>query len=100
MSLKFLTRSVRQRARIDAAIAAYTEWKAECVAVRNDYRRWARASATAESVAFHAYNAALDREEQAAKRYAVLTRRAGQLDELALALQIAESLNGCGGSLA
>ena len=98
MRLTLVTRSARQRARIDAAITAYTEWKAESVAVKDAYRRWARASATAEPVAFHAYNAALDREENAAKRYSRLTRRAGQLDGLALALQMAESLNGCGGS--
>jgi hypothetical protein len=37
LSLNF---SWRQRALADAALAAYSEWRSECAAVRASYRRW------------------------------------------------------------
>lgn len=72
-----ITRTARQRALLDAAMGAYGEWRAECVEVRNAYRRWKGARAGEEPPAFTAYTAALDREEHAAKRYARVMRRAG-----------------------
>lgn len=90
MRLKPIRRSARQRALVDAAVAAYTQWRGECAAVRNAYRMWKSASAFDRPLAFDAYNAALDREEGAAKRYARLMRRAGRLTEPGLARQLAQ----------
>jgi hypothetical protein len=89
MRLQTIKRSGRERARVDAAVAAYREWTNECSAVRNAYRRWVGASALEEPSAFVAYHAALDREEHAAKRYARVMRRAGHLLETGLAHQLA-----------
>ena len=70
MRLKLIRRSTRQRALVDAAVTAYAQWRSECTAVRAAYRRWMGAGAVEKAFAFAAYNDALDREEQAAKRYA------------------------------
>jgi len=43
-----------------------------------------------KSLAFVAYNAALDREERAAKLYARLLRRTGHIAETGLAHQLAQ----------
>jgi hypothetical protein len=61
MRLKRLKRSTRQRALVDGAVSAYTQWRAECEAVRNAYRGWVGASAVEKP--FDDYTAALDREE-------------------------------------
>jgi hypothetical protein len=66
-----LTGTARRR----AVVAAYATWRSECFAVHHAYRAWRRASSLEESIAFHAYTAALDREEGAAARYATLVRR-------------------------
>jgi hypothetical protein len=89
MMLKPIRRSARERALVDAAVVAYREWTNECSAVRNAYRRWARASALDEPFAFGAYTAALDREEHAAKRYARVMRRARHMLETSLAHELA-----------
>lgn len=68
MTLKRPKSSVRRRALIDGTVAAYTQWRRECAAVRNAYRRWVAASAVQKPFAFDDYNAALDREEHAASR--------------------------------
>jgi hypothetical protein len=90
MRLKPIRRSARQRALVDAAVVAYTQWRWECAAVRNAYRQWKSAGAFDRPLAFVAYNAALDREEGAAKLYARLMRRAGHLAEAGLARQLAQ----------
>ena len=90
MRLKPIRRSVRQRAAVDATVAAYSDWRRECAAVRNAYRSWASARAVDKSLAFVAYNAALDREERAAKLFARLLRRSGQVAEIGLAHQLAQ----------
>ena len=64
----------------DAAVAAYSEWRGECAAVRASYRQWAGARREEESSGFIDYRSALDREEDAAERYARLMRRAGHFD--------------------
>jgi hypothetical protein len=71
--------SWRERMLADAAVAAYSEWRGKCAAVRASYRQWARARREEERSAFIDYRSALDREEYAAKRYARLMRRAGHL---------------------
>jgi hypothetical protein len=80
----------------DAAVAAYSEWRGECVAVRASYRQWAGARREEESSAFIDYRSALDREEHAAERYARLMRRAGHLAETGIALQLARIQAGDG----
>jgi hypothetical protein len=90
VTLKPIRRSARQRALVDAAVVTYTQWRRECAAVRNAYRRWKSASAFDRPLAFEAYKAALDREARAARLYARLTRRAGQLAETGLAHQLAQ----------
>ena len=97
MRLNPLTRSARRRAVVHAAIDDYGQWRTECAAVRNAYRRWASASAAHEPLAFHAYRAALDREERAATLCAGLMRHAGQRAEIGLARQLAEIQNGAAG---
>ena len=51
----------------DLAVDAYVAWREECVAVRTAYLAWRRARAAEAALAFDAYEAALDREEVAAK---------------------------------
>ena len=90
MRLKAIRRSARHRAVVDATVAAYSDWRRECASVRNAYRSWASARAVDKSLAFVAYNAALDREERAAKLYARLLRRTGHIAETGLAHQLAQ----------
>ena len=90
MRLKRPRRSARRRALIDGTVAAYSQWRGECVAVRNAYRRWVAASEAREPFAFYDYKAALDREEHAASRYARMMRRAGRFPETGLAHQLAQ----------
>jgi hypothetical protein len=89
MRLKLIRRSARQRALVDAAVTAYAQWRSECAAVRAAYRRWVAAGAGDNVFGFYAYNDALDREEHAAKRYARLISRAGEIPETALLHQLA-----------
>jgi hypothetical protein len=93
MRLKPIKRAARRRAAVEAAVAAYSQWRGECAAVRRAYRRWASASAVDEPLAFNAYAAALDREQRAATLYARLMRRAGHLVEIGLAHQLAQVQN-------
>lgn len=82
-------RAASRRARVDAAVAAYRQWRSERDAVHAAYRVWAAASALAEPLAFEAYQSALDREERAAKTCAGLMRRVRHLTGTGLADQLA-----------
>jgi hypothetical protein len=55
---------------VDALIEHYVSWREECVAVRTAYQDWAEAGRAQREVAYVQYAAALNREEQAAHRYA------------------------------
>ena len=88
MRLKLIRRSARRRALGDAAVTAYAQWRSECAAVRGAYHRWVAAGAGDSAPAFYASNDALDREEHAAKRYARLISRAGEIPETALLHQL------------
>jgi hypothetical protein len=81
--------AARRRARVDAAVAAYTQWRSECDAVRAAYRVWSAAGAFGEPPAFEIYQSALDREERAAATYASLMRRVGHRAETGLGHQLA-----------
>jgi hypothetical protein len=69
--------AARRRARVDAAVAAYTQWRSERDAVRAAYRVWSAAGAFGDPLAFETYQSALDREERAAATYASLMSRIG-----------------------
>ena len=86
----------RSRTVADAALAAYSEWRSECAAVRVSYRRWVCARGEEAPSAFSDYRSALDREERAAKHFARLMRRAGHLAETGIALQLARIQAGDG----
>jgi hypothetical protein len=60
---------------IDCATDAYIDWREECVAVEDAYRRWAGADELDAEFAFAAYRAGLDREERASTHYGELLRR-------------------------
>lgn len=79
----------RQELLASAAVALY-EWRVESVAVRNAYRRWMTASRPHEPLAFHLYEAALAREEQAARNYQRMTTRASLLADIGLVGQLKE----------
>ena len=69
--------AAHRRARVDAAFAAYTQWRSECEAVRAAYRIWSAAGPFGEPLAFETYQSTLDREEHAATTYASLLSRVG-----------------------
>src|SRR5438270_14082819 len=54
---------------VDEAIERYVEWREECATVEAAYRCWSDACRTEQTIAFAIYNAALDREECAARVY-------------------------------
>lgn len=81
--------AARRRARVDAAVAAYTQWRSERDAVRAAYRVWSAAGAFGDPLAFEAYQSALDREERAATTYASRMSRVEHLAETGLAHQSA-----------
>ena len=81
--------AVRGRARVDAAVATYAQWRSERDAVRAAYRVWRDAGAFGEPLAFEIYQSALDREERAATTYASLMTRVGNLAETGPAHQMA-----------
>lgn len=69
------TPSTCRRRLVDDTVLAYVEWREECVAVADMYRRWASAT-DRRRLAHAAYEAALDREESAAHAYEQLVQRA------------------------
>ena len=66
--------AARRRARVDAAIAAYTQWRSERDAVSAAYRVWSAAGAFGEPLAFETYRSALDREERATAHASLMSR--------------------------
>jgi len=60
---------------IDAMIEHYVSWREECMTVASSYENWSRADAPDRTLAFSAYIAALDREEQAAASYRRITEQ-------------------------
>jgi hypothetical protein len=59
------------RRSIDALLECYVSWREECRGVRRAYQEWAVADRRQRELAYAGYVAALDREEQAARAYAV-----------------------------
>jgi hypothetical protein len=60
---------------VDRMIEAYVDWREECVGVWGAYEWWSSAPIPDRPVAFSAYGAALEREEQASRVYADLINR-------------------------
>jgi hypothetical protein len=77
-------RYLRQRGSVHDALLAYLDWRTQCAAVASAYRRWVLTSASDARLAHAAYQAALDREEAAARMYASLAGQARQLVEAGL----------------
>jgi hypothetical protein len=77
-SMQITKKSQRQRL-VHAAMDAYLDWRDECAAVSDAYRRWADAREAEAEPAWHAYEAALDREEHASVLYAHLIQHVGEL---------------------
>lgn len=57
---------------VDTAFDAYLEWREECASVWDAYGCWRGAETREARATFWAYRAALEREEQAARNYALL----------------------------
>src|SRR4051794_28265684 len=64
---------------LDEAVDAYVDWREECLAVRDAYRRWTGAPSADARLAFVAYTAALEIEEQASAAYAGVMGRVGDV---------------------
>ena len=90
MRLRRLSRSARERALVEEAVAAYSQWRQECAAVRSAYCGWVGARSAHKRIAFDDYHAALDREERAAAHYAQQIGRAGHLRETGVARQLVQ----------
>jgi hypothetical protein len=55
---------------IDVALDCYIDWREQSRAAMAAYASWASAPSTQRPLAFATYQAALDREEHAARHYA------------------------------
>jgi len=88
--LQRLRKSTRRSADVNAALVAYSNWRAQCGEVRTAYRAWVRAAPEQASLAFASYRLAVDREELAAEAYAERLRST-RLPEVGLATQLAGS---------
>jgi len=58
----------------DEMLAYHLDWRADAAAVADAYRAWQRAPAAQAAAQFAAYMAALDKEEAAAARYAMVVK--------------------------
>ncbi len=58
----------------DEMLAYYIDWRNDATAVADAYRIWQRGPAAQEAAHFAAYMVALDNEEAAATRYAMVVR--------------------------
>jgi hypothetical protein len=57
---------------VDPLMECYCDWREQCLEVRVAYEQFTAASPAERSVAFAAYEAALDREQAACEAYARL----------------------------
>jgi hypothetical protein len=68
-----------RRRLVNAAMNAYLDWRDQCAAVSDAYRRWADAGGADVGSAWRAYEVALEREEHASALYDDVVRRIGGL---------------------
>lgn len=59
---------------VDGLMERYCDWRERCLEAHAAYKHFAAASAAERSLAFAAYEAALDREEAACEAYATKIR--------------------------
>jgi hypothetical protein len=71
--------TLRRERLVDELVEAYVDWRETCARVDDAYRSWAKDTVLGDQVAFALYRAALDAEEQAARVYAELVRRADKV---------------------
>ena len=64
---------------VDEMIERYITWRERRTRVRNAYAAWRAAAAHDRDRAFHAYSAALDREQLAAEEYQRAVERSAAL---------------------
>lgn len=69
MKLKKSSASMAHRRLVDTLMDGYVTWREASVAVTAAYQRWARAGRHERALAYEAYVATLDREEDAASAY-------------------------------
>ncbi|MGO9753647.1 MAG: hypothetical protein ACLP8S_21245 [Solirubrobacteraceae bacterium] len=79
---------------VDAATEAYTDWREECVRVRDAHCGWTGTGPGGTSIALRRYVIALDREERAAARYAALVKRGHGRREISHAAAVRRSDHG------
>jgi hypothetical protein len=59
----------------DALVETYVEWREECIELEAAYQRWMESKQLERDLAYTAYRAALDREEEAAGAYGLAARQ-------------------------
>jgi hypothetical protein len=79
MTPKATLETPRRRRLVNAAMDAYLDWRDQCAAVSDAYRRWADAEQADVASAWRAYETALDREEHASALYDEVVQRIGDL---------------------
>jgi hypothetical protein len=62
-------------AAVDEFLWSWGRWREACEVARSAYERWRTAPAPERALAFEAYCAALDQEEEAARAHAVVEDR-------------------------
>jgi hypothetical protein len=77
-------RSFGHQRAVDDLVSAYVDWREECRRVWDADRRWTSTHAEESIGADCAYQAALDREEAAAKVYANLVARVARSESRSL----------------
>jgi len=75
MSLAVRFKLPRHQRLVDDMVDAYVRWRRECAAVQLAYEHWSNARREDESLAFGAYQAALDKEERSSEEYADRVQR-------------------------
>lgn len=75
MKLKKPSPSAAHRQLVDSLMDGYVTWREECAAVAASYQNWVRSDRQMRELAYDAYLAALDREEDAASAYQRLIER-------------------------
>jgi hypothetical protein len=88
MSVHVLKPWRHQAQLVDDAILAYVEWREECAEVWSTGAWWASVPSEDARRAHAAYQAALDREEAAANRYAMEVNRFHDLVETSSAYPV------------
>ena len=71
----FFRTTTSETGRVNAQEAAYLSWRRASDVVLESYRAWATAGRGERGLAYAAYQAALDREEDAARTYRELVEQ-------------------------